>query len=93
MSEVSLDADVVCGYLLGGLLRAGFELTPREMSICACVFLGMEQAEIAATIHITIPTIKRHIANVLLKIGVHTTLQIVAIAYKHSTIYWGRNVI
>jgi two-component system, NarL family, nitrate/nitrite response regulator NarL len=61
--------------------RAGApKLTPREMEIVAEIMDGGCNARIAATLHISEETVKRHLANIYAKLGVSNRLELAMFA-------------
>jgi predicted ATPase/DNA-binding CsgD family transcriptional regulator len=61
---------------------SGHGLTPRELEILRLVAAGSSNREIAAALYISIPTVKRHITNVLGKLDLPS--RSVATAYAHT---------
>jgi DNA-binding NarL/FixJ family response regulator len=51
-------------------------LRPRERDVAAAVGLGQGNAEIAATLHLSIPTVKGHVSRLLDKLEVDNRVQI-----------------
>ena len=51
-------------------------LSPRERDVAIAVGLGQSNAEIAATLHLSIPTVKAHVSRLLDKLEVDNRVQI-----------------
>jgi DNA-binding NarL/FixJ family response regulator len=61
-------------------------LTPREREILSLLVEGQSGADIAAALTIAAPTVRTHIGNLMLKLGVHSRLQAAAYAIKHGLV-------
>jgi DNA-binding CsgD family transcriptional regulator len=65
--------------------RRGFEslgLTQREAEIVALVAAGSTNADIAARLGLATSTVKKHLENVYVKLGVHGRAQVVSFAFE-----------
>src|SRR5437899_5044798 len=60
-------------------------LTRRELEILRLLACGLDPAEIARDLVITPKTVEKHIEHILLKLGVHSRAQAIALAF-HSDI-------
>jgi DNA-binding NarL/FixJ family response regulator len=59
-------------------------LTEREEEILATVATGRTNAEIAAELHISLSTVKTHLASLMRKLGARNRVEIAMWAYEHN---------
>lgn len=59
-------------------------LSPRELEVFACVVEGLTNAEIAARLFLTVPTVKTHINRILAKLEARDRVQLVIIGYERQ---------
>ena len=55
-------------------------LTPREREVLSYLVQGISRREVADRMHLSANTIRSHLQNLMAKLGVHTTLEAVALA-------------
>lgn len=54
-------------------------LTPREREVLTCLAEGAGRREVAERLHLSANTVRTHLQNLMAKLGVHTTLEAVAL--------------
>ena len=59
-------------------------LTPREREILALVAFGLQNKEIAERLGLSIATVRNHVHNILERLGLHSKLEAVALAYRNG---------
>lgn len=60
-------------------------LTPRETEIALLIADGHRGESVANQLHVEISTVKRHISNITMKLGINSSLEVAAWYYKT---YW-----
>jgi DNA-binding CsgD family transcriptional regulator len=61
-----------------------FGLSPRELQVVRLVAAGRSNREIAAALYISVPTVKRHLTNVLAKLALPSRSALTAFAHVHG---------
>jgi DNA-binding NarL/FixJ family response regulator len=68
-------------------VRASIEqITPREKEVLQKLAEGLSNKEIAARLHMSVDTERTHMMNILNKMGVHSRLQALVFAARHSLV-------
>jgi DNA-binding NarL/FixJ family response regulator len=83
---------VLLGQVLDRLVSRGLapqphplaRLTPRERQVLQCLVDGLSTAETAARLRMSANTLRTHTQNVNAKLGVHSTLESVAVALRNG---------
>lgn len=55
-------------------------LTPREREVLSCLAAGAGRREVAELLNLSANTVRTHLQNLMAKLGVHTTLEAVALS-------------
>lgn len=65
-------------------------LTPREREVLECMVAGLSRAATAAALFLSTNTVRTHTQRVLAKLGVHSSLEAVAVALRAGVRPYGR---
>jgi DNA-binding CsgD family transcriptional regulator len=65
---------------------AGAGLSPRELEVLRLVAAGHSNREIAETLFISVPTVKRHLTNILGKLDLPSRSALTAFAHTHGLV-------
>jgi DNA-binding NarL/FixJ family response regulator len=63
-----------------------FELTPRELDVLRLLAGGMSNAAIADDLNLSVNTVRNHVANLLMKLGVHSKLEALSVAVREGLV-------
>jgi two-component system nitrate/nitrite response regulator NarL len=71
---------------LRGSPLAGPPLTPREKEILFHVAAGLQNKEVARDLGLSPATVRNHVHNILVKLGVHSKLEAVSLSFRNGWI-------
>ncbi|AXH96729.1 response regulator [Ornithinimicrobium avium] len=75
----------------GGVGEAFTALSPRELDTARYVAQGLSNAEIAARMYLSEPTVKSHVSAILAKLGVRDRVQVVVRCYETGLVRPGHS--
>ena len=79
------DLPSVLGQLRGSLGEDGLpRVTPRETQVLQALAAGETAAQIAVSLGISTLTVHSHVKSILAKLGVHSTIEAVTLAWRHG---------
>lgn len=61
-------------------------LTEREVEVLQLIATGVSNSDIAATLHLSVKTVSRHLSNIFTKIGVTSRAAATAFAFEHELV-------
>ncbi len=67
-------------------------LTPREREVLACLGEGVARTQVADQLNLKANTVRTHLQNIMAKLGVHSTLEAVALTRAWPTPPEGRRI-
>jgi DNA-binding NarL/FixJ family response regulator len=82
VSELVLEGLFKTSCLQQQLQPAGVRMTPREMQIIRLLVQGKANKEIAALLGITVRTVETHRSKIMLKLGLHSLVELVHYAIR-----------
>ena len=62
-------------------------LTPREREVLACLAAGAGRDDVARQLYLSANTVRTHLQNLMAKLGVHSTLEAVALTRRAQLDY------
>ena len=61
-------------------------LTPRETEVLHHVAAGLQNKEVARNLGLSLATVRNHVHNILVKLGVHSKLEAVSLSFRNGWI-------
>lgn len=69
-----------------GVPLAAPPLTPRETEVLHQVAAGLPNKEVARNLGLSLATVRNHVHNILVKLGVHSKLEAVSLSFRNGWI-------
>jgi ATP/maltotriose-dependent transcriptional regulator MalT len=79
--------ETICLELLLGLSNTGILLSDIEWKMVGCLFSGLDGPQMAEAVGLTYCAIKMRMGRLCRKAKVANQMKLVAMAYKHSSLY------
>ena len=67
-------------------LGGGPPVTPREAEVLFHIAAGLQNKEIAHRLGLSVSTVRNHVHNLLVKLGVHSKLEAVSLCFRNGWI-------
>jgi DNA-binding NarL/FixJ family response regulator len=61
-------------------------ITPRETEVLHLVAAGLQNKEVAQRLGLSLATVRNHVHNILVKLGVHSKLEAVSLSFRNGWI-------
>lgn len=61
-------------------------LTPRETEVLFHIAAGLRNKEVAQSLGLSLATVRNHVHNILVKLGVHSKLEAVSLSFRNGWI-------
>ena len=61
-------------------------LTPREAEVLFHLAAGLRNKEVARNLGLSLATVRNHVHNILVKLGVHSKLEAVSLSFRNGWI-------
>jgi PAS domain S-box-containing protein len=91
ISSVAIENGDRCHAVFGVVLLGDREPTPgspmltaRQTEVLALIASGASTAQIAQMLHLSQETVRNHVRNILRRLGVHSRVEAVAVAYREG---------
>ena len=66
--------------------RREHSLTDRELEVVAAVARGLSNAEVGEELHVSVSTVKAHVASAMTKLDARNRVELVIWAYEHRLV-------
>ena len=64
-------------------------VTPREAEVLSLMAAGLQNKEIACNLGLSVATVRNHVHNILVKLGVHSKLEAVSLCFRNGWVTTG----